>query len=58
MGLNKAHVADGGLTWAEAVPEALCFGWIDSRAEGIDDDSRRQRWTPGVHSVAWAQAVT
>ena len=24
MGLRKKHVADRGLTWAEAVPEALC----------------------------------
>ena len=31
MGLNKKHVTDRGLTWEAAVPEALCFGWIDSR---------------------------
>ena len=55
MGLNKKHVADGGLTWAEAVPEALCFGWIDSRAEGIDDDSRRQRWTPRKTTSNWSR---
>ena len=46
MGLYKAHVDDRGLTWKEAVPEALAFGWIDSKAERIDDDARRQRWTP------------
>ena len=55
MGLNKKHVADGGLTWAEAVPEALCFGWIDSRAEGIDHDSRRQRWTPRKTTSNWSR---
>ena len=46
MGLNAKHVSPRGLTWDEAVPEALCFGWIDSKSEGIDADTRRQRWTP------------
>ena len=35
MGLRKKHVADRGLTWDDAVPEALCFGWIDSVAQRI-----------------------
>lgn len=54
MGLRKAHVADRGLTWAEAVPEALCFGWIDSVSQPIDDDSRRQRWTPRKPGSTWS----
>ena len=33
MGLAKRHVADRRLTWADAVPEALCWGWIDSVAQ-------------------------
>jgi uncharacterized protein YdeI (YjbR/CyaY-like superfamily) len=55
MGLFKKHVTPRGLTWAEAVPEALCFGWIDSRAERIDDDAVRQRWTPRRSSSVWSQ---
>lgn len=55
MGLYKKHVTPRGLTWAEAVPEALCFGWIDSRAERIDDDAVRQRWTPRRSTSAWSQ---
>ena len=54
MGLHKKHVADQGLTWADAVPEALCWGWIDSRAERIDEDSRRQRWTPRRTGSNWS----
>jgi len=46
MGLYKRHVPDRGLTWEQAVPEALCFGWIDSVSQRIDEDARRQRWTP------------
>lgn len=55
MGLNKKHVEPRGLTWEEAVPEALCFGWIDSRVERIDDDAVRQRWTPRRSSSVWSQ---
>jgi len=54
MGLNKRHVADRGLTWEQAVPEALCFGWIDSVSQRIDDDARRQRWTPRKAGSNWS----
>lgn len=54
MGLRKKHVADRGLTWEEAVPVALCFGWIDSVSQRIDDDTRRQRWTPRKSSSIWS----
>lgn len=55
MGLRKKHVADRGLTWEDAVPEALCFGWIDSVAQRIDDDTRRQRWTPRRPGSIWSR---
>lgn len=55
MGLTKAHVPDRGLTWADAVPEALCWGWIDSVAQRIDDDTRRQRWTPRKRTSIWSR---
>ena len=54
MGLHKKHVPDRGLTWDDAVPVALCFGWIDSVSQGIDEDSRRQRWTPRKSSSVWS----
>ncbi len=54
MGLNAKHVEPRGLTWAEAVPEALCFGWIDSLSQRIDGDARRQRWTPRKPSSNWS----
>jgi len=55
MGFTKKGVEPRGLTWEEAVPEALCFGWIDSRAEGIDERLRRQRWTPRKKSSTWSR---
>lgn len=54
MELRRAHVADRGLTWAEAVPEALCFGWIDSVSLPIDEHARRQRWTPRRARSTWS----
>lgn len=54
MGLYKRHVPDRGLTWEQAVPEALCFGWIDSVSQRIDDDARRQRWTPRKPGSIWS----
>ena len=54
MGLYKKHVPGRGLTWEQAVPEALCFGWIDSVAQRIDEDARRQRWTPRKPSSIWS----
>lgn len=55
MGLAKRHVPARGLTWAEAVPEALCWGWIDSVAQRIDDDYVRQRWTPRKRTSHWSK---
>jgi uncharacterized protein YdeI (YjbR/CyaY-like superfamily) len=54
MGLHKKHVEPRGLQWAEAVREALCFGWIDSVAQRIDEDAVRQRWTPRKAGSNWS----
>jgi uncharacterized protein YdeI (YjbR/CyaY-like superfamily) len=54
MGLYKKHVPGRGLTWADAVPEALCFGWIDSQVQRIDADAVRQRWTPRRPGSIWS----
>lgn len=54
MGLWKKDSGRGGITWAEAVREALCWGWIDSRSERIDDEARRQRWTPRRKGSNWS----
>lgn len=55
MGLKRKHVPDRGLTWEQAVPEALCWGWIDSVAQRIDGDTRRQRWTPRKKTSRWSR---
>jgi uncharacterized protein YdeI (YjbR/CyaY-like superfamily) len=54
MGLYKKHVGERGLTWEQAVIEALCWGWIDSVVQRLDEDSVRQRWTPRKPSSTWS----
>lgn len=54
MGLHKKHVSPRGITWAEAVEEALCYGWIDSVMQTVDADSTRQRWTPRKPTSHWS----
>jgi len=54
MGLNKKHVGHG-LTWADAVPVALRWGWIDSTSQRLDDESTRQRWSPRKKGSTWSR---
>ena len=54
MGFYKKGHPQAGLTWEAAVREALCWGWIDSMAQGIDEHTRRQRWTPRKASSNWS----
>ncbi len=54
----KVHKKDSGLasvSIGEALDEALCWGWIDSVAQRIDDDTRRQRWTPRKKTSHWSR---
>ncbi|HWJ10234.1 MAG TPA: YdeI/OmpD-associated family protein [Nocardioides sp.] len=55
MGILKKHVPERGLTWERAVPVALCWGWIDSVAQRIDQDAVRQRWTPRKRTSNWSK---
>ena len=54
MGFYRKGHPLAGLTWEEAVREALCWGWIDSMAQGIDEHTRRQRWTPRKKGSNWS----
>ena len=43
-----------GLTYEALVEEALCFGWIDSRPRGVDDDRTSLWFSPRKRGSAWA----
>jgi uncharacterized protein YdeI (YjbR/CyaY-like superfamily) len=51
------HKKGGGvtrLTYADALDEALCFGWIDGQLSTRDGESYRQRFTPRRPGSTWS----
>lgn len=42
------------LTYAQALDEALCFGWIDGQAKSRDDHTYFQRFTPRGPRSIWS----
>jgi uncharacterized protein YdeI (YjbR/CyaY-like superfamily) len=43
-----------GLAYADALDEALCFGWIDGVRKGLDDHRYTIRFTPRKASSIWS----
>jgi len=50
----KKHAASRGLTYPDALDEALCHGWIDGIRRGYDDDSFTTRFTPRRPRSVWS----
>jgi uncharacterized protein YdeI (YjbR/CyaY-like superfamily) len=55
VGFYKTHTGKRAMSWSEAVDQALCFGWIDTRANAIDDDRYMQRFTPRRPGSNWSK---
>jgi uncharacterized protein YdeI (YjbR/CyaY-like superfamily) len=53
--LFKVHAAHRGITYAQALDEALCFGWIDGVIHALDQDSFRQRFSPRQPRSTWSR---
>lgn len=51
VGFFKKDSGTGGLTCAEAVDEALCFGWIDGLKKRVDELSYTHRRCPSLRIV-------
>lgn len=43
------------ITYKEAVDEALCYGWIDGRANKFDEESWIQKFTPRRPKSIWSK---
>ena len=54
MGYWKKATGKGGLTYRDALDEALCYGWIDGLVKSIDEASYMQRWTPRKKTSHWS----
>ena len=55
---HKKKSATPSLTWSQAVDEALCFGWIDSRAQPLDDERYRQFFSRRKPASGWSKINT
>ena len=53
--LVKNHAADSGMTYPEALDEALCYGWIDGVRRRHDADSYTQRFSPRRPGSVWSK---
>ena len=54
VGFYKKGSGKVAMTYAEAVDEALCFGWIDGLKKRVDDRSYTHRFTPRKPKSTWS----
>lgn len=52
--IAKKGADQQSITYAEALEVALCFGWIDSRKDKLDDAFWVQRFTPRRRKSPWS----
>lgn len=43
------------MRWEEAVQVALCYGWIDSTVKKMDEERRRQLFSPRKNKSVWSK---
>jgi uncharacterized protein YdeI (YjbR/CyaY-like superfamily) len=54
IGMYRKSSRNVGITYNEALNEALCFGWIDGVRRTVDDESFAQRFTPRRKGSNWS----
>ena len=54
LGFYRKNSGRGGITYAEALDEALCFGWIDGVRRKLDDETFSIRFSPRKASSIWS----
>ncbi len=50
----KTNTREKGLTYRQALDEALCFGWIDGVRRAVDEESFSTRFTPRKPRSKWS----
>ncbi len=53
--LHNKSSAKNSITWREAVDEALCFGWIDSKKVKIDTETSHQIFSKRRAKSTWSK---
>jgi uncharacterized protein YdeI (YjbR/CyaY-like superfamily) len=54
VGFYKRRSGRAGITYRQALDEALCWGWIDGVRKGVDDISYTTRFTPRKPKSNWS----
>lgn len=54
LGYYKKSAGKASVSYKESVDTALCFGWIDGIAKGIDEEKYCQRYTPRRAKSIWS----
>ncbi len=54
VGYYRRGVEKPAMTYAEAVEEGLCYGWIDGITYGVDAEVRASRFTPRRPRSNWS----
>ena len=54
VGFWKKDSGRKGMTYEEAVDEALCYGWIDGLTKRHDERSYKQRFSPRKPTSVWS----
>jgi uncharacterized protein YdeI (YjbR/CyaY-like superfamily) len=54
VGFYKKGAGKAGITYAEALDEALCFGWIDGVRRSLDESSYTNRFSPRKPRSVWS----
>lgn len=55
VGYHKKASPKKGITYRQALDEALCFGWIDGKVRSIDEHTYMQRYTPRKARSPWSK---
>ena len=58
LGMYKKASGMGGITYKDALDEALCFGWIDGVRQSLNDEAFVQRFTPRKAKSYWSAVNT
>ena len=54
VGFFNQRSGKTGITYREALDEALCFGWIDGVRKSVDEGRYRQRFSPRKARSMWS----
>lgn len=51
----KVNSGFESMRWEEAVQVAICYGWIDSTVKKLDENRRKQLFTPRKDKSVWSK---